>query len=176
MRAAHGVRPSPLQGMSYDCDAAQNHYSEIVLPVPDGPFAVTGKVAMRHMIADEDYVTNARIVISSRANGTRRAAPGAFGIHLLAVPARAAKLTDLPPDQTVELAQWEMAQGAQSDAWRVDSAQGGLPFAMRFDGARVATQLGAVVRSDALVPEAPVVRISCSTGEYLFTDLVVKPL
>lgn len=47
-------------------------------------------------------------------------------------------------------------------------------FTLSYDGSTVVVNLGKESRSFPLKVAEPVVRIVCSTGEFLFTDLAIK--
>ena len=49
------------------------------------------------------------------------------------------------------------------------------PFTLAYDGSQVVVSLGAETKSFPLKTSDPVVRITCSTGEFLFTDLAIRP-
>ena len=48
-------------------------------------------------------------------------------------------------------------------------------FTLSYDGSQVIVNLGNEAKSFPLKAAEPVVRIVCSTGEFLFTDLTIKP-
>ena len=48
------------------------------------------------------------------------------------------------------------------------------PFTLSYDGSKVTIILGPETRVLPLKLVEPVVRIVCSTGEFLFTDLTIK--
>lgn len=47
------------------------------------------------------------------------------------------------------------------------------PFTLSYDGSKVLVNLGAESKSFPLKTKDPVVRLVCSTGEFLFTDLTI---
>src|SRR3954471_2649321 len=52
-------------GITYDCDTAANHYSELVLPAPSGPFTVSGNVQLNALAEVTKYTPLARVQIAS---------------------------------------------------------------------------------------------------------------
>jgi hypothetical protein len=49
------------------------------------------------------------------------------------------------------------------------------PFTLSYDGSTVSVKLGNEAKSFPLKIADPVVRMVCSTGEFLFTDLTIRP-
>ena len=49
------------------------------------------------------------------------------------------------------------------------------PFTLAYDGSAVAVTVGNETRSFPLKIADPAVRIVCSTGEFLVTDLTISP-
>ena len=49
-----------------------------------------------------------------------------------------------------------------------------LPFTLACDGANVMVNIGGQSTKLALTTSNPVVKISCSTGEFLFTNLKIE--
>src|SRR5207249_2115180 len=54
-------------GMTYDCDTAANHFSELNLPAPGAPFIVTGTVQLTALAASATYIPIARVQIAASA-------------------------------------------------------------------------------------------------------------
>ena len=161
-------------GITYDCDTAANHFSELVLPAPAGPFTVTGTVQINALAAVTQYVPLARIQITSPS------APGAPATTSAEVLIEA-----LPADAKKNPTG---ASAVQFVGFRVDAQKEDLeplsalekagtpePFSLHFDGSQVAATIGKGSRTLPLKASAPVVRIVCSTGEFLITNLTISP-
>lgn len=77
-------------GITYDCDTAADHFSELALPTPSGSFTVSGNVRLMTLAGSKNYVSLARIHVASAT------VPGEFpkdyaGFSLSALPADAKK-------------------------------------------------------------------------------------
>jgi hypothetical protein len=162
-------------GITYDCDTAANHYSELVLPAPIGPFTVSGVVQLNALAEVSKYTPLARVQISSPSEPGQ--SPASFaGISVMALPADAQKTPTGSPaiqmvafnlkgkdDEIVPLSMLAKPGGPQS-------------FSLSFDGRNVSASIGNDRRTLPVKASAPVVRIVCSTGEFLFTNLMIQPL
>ncbi len=164
--------PAVAAGITYDCDTAADHFSELVLPATGASFVVSGSVQLRAVARSKTYVPLARIQIaSSSATG---ASPGAFaGFSLVAVPTDAKKASSDP----IQMLSYN-ANGMEDQALPLSlMAKAGTvqAFTLSYDGSRVTVNLGHEAKDFPLKAAEPVVRIVCSTGEFLFTDLTIKP-
>jgi hypothetical protein len=162
-------------GITYDCDTAANHYSELALPAPEGPFIVSGTVQLNALAPVSKYTPLARVWISSPTEPGQ--SPKSYaGISVMALPVDAQKSPSGSPaiqmiafnvngkeDEVVPLSLLEKPGGAKS-------------FNLSFRGGTVSASIGNEQRTLAVKSSAPVVRIVCSTGEFLFTNLSIQPL
>lgn len=159
-------------GITYDCDTAANHYSELVLPAPSGPFTVTGSVRMIRTAESSEYLPIARVQIGAPSDPGKSA--GAFaGFSLSALPAK----EQMPNGaNAVQMLSWN-ASGKEDEVLPLSmlTKPGTVqPFRLAYDGSKVSVSLGNEAKTLALRTGAPVVRIVCSTGEFLFTDVVIQ--
>src|SRR3954470_2925518 len=82
--------PATAAGIAYDCDTAPNHYSELVLPAPAGPFTVSGNVQLNALAEVTKYTPLARVQISSASEPGQ--SPDSFaGVSVMALPVDAQK-------------------------------------------------------------------------------------
>jgi hypothetical protein len=160
-------------GITYDCDTAANHYSELVLPAPARPFTVSGTVQLNALAEVTKYTPLARVQISSATNPGQSPASYA-GISVMALPADAQKTpTGSPAIQMVAF----NVSGKDDDVVPLSIlAKPGGPqaFSLSFDGRSVSAFIANERRMLSLKDSAPVVRIVCSTGEFLFTNLTIE--
>ena len=49
------------KGITYDCDTAANHFSELILPAGTGPFTVSGNVKLNALADVTKYAPIARV-------------------------------------------------------------------------------------------------------------------
>ena len=167
--------PAAAAGITYDCDTAADHFSELVLPSAGASFVVSGNVRINALAASKKYVPVARVQIASA--GAPGQSPETFaGFSLSALPANAKNA----PSGASAVQMLSYNSTGKTDELlplSVLTAVGTVqPFTLSYDGSQVAVNLGNEARSFPLKAAAPVVRIVCSTGEFLFTDLIVKPL
>ena len=162
------------EGITYDCDTAANHFSELVLPTMDGPFKVSGTVQLNALAASATYIPIARIQIASSAAPGQ--SPSAFaGFSLSALPADAKKTPSGAP--AVQMLSYNLA-GKEDELLPLSMmAKPGTvqPFKLSYDGSSVSVSLGNEAKSFPLRANGPVVRVVCSTGEFLITNLTIRP-
>lgn len=120
------------------------------------------------------YVPLARIQISSPSAPGQ--SPEAFaGFTLAALPADAKKTSS--GAAAVQMLSYN-ASGKEDELLPLSlmTKPGTIqPFTLAYDGSQVIVNLGTEAKSLPQKAAEPVVRIVCSTGEFLFTDLVIKP-
>lgn len=161
-------------GITYDCDTAADHFSELVLPSPGASFVVSGSVQLRALARSKTYVPLARIQIASA--GSPGQSPEAFAGFTLSALAADPKKTP-GGEAAIQMLSYNSA-GAKDEplplslTTRPGTVQ---PFTLSYDGSQVIVNLGKEARSFPLRAASPVVRIVCSTGEFLFTDLTIVP-
>ena len=174
MASAVGLpAPADAAGITYDCDTAANHYSELVLPTAAGPFTVSGTVRLIALAEVSKYTPLARVWIASASEPGQ--SPASFaGISVMALPADPQKTPTRSPaiqmvafnvngqdDDIVPLSMLAKPGGAQS-------------FSLSFNSGAVVASIGAERRTLRVSASEPVVRIICSTGEFLFTNLMIQ--
>jgi hypothetical protein len=161
-------------GILYDCDTAADHFSELALPAGSIPFSVSGKVQLNAIAPSKKFAAVARIQIASAAAPGQ--SPAAFaGFSLSALPADAQKTPS--GAAAVQMLSYNV-KGKDDDILplsmtdRLGTAQ---PFTLAYDGSAVSVTLGNETRSFPVKIAEPAVRIVCSTGEFLITDLTIAP-
>jgi hypothetical protein len=166
--------PAEATGITYDCDTAANHYSELVLPAVGGRFTVSGNVQLIALAEVSKYTPLARIQISSPSEPGK--SPASFaGVAVMALPADAKETStgsaaiqmvafnaNGKDDEIVPLSMLAKPGGTQS-------------FSLAFDAGMVVASIGNESRTLSVKTPEPVVRIVCSTGEFLFTNLIIQP-
>ncbi len=162
------------QGITYDCDTAANHFSELALPAGGASFTVSGNVKLNALAGSKDYVPLVRIQITSpTAPGQSPAVFGGFSLSALPVDSK-----KMPSgERAVQMLSWN-ATGKEDEILPMTmfTKPGTVqPFTLSYDGSNVSVTLGPESKSFPLKTAEPVVRIICSTGEFLLTDLVIKP-
>ena len=161
-------------GITYDCDTAANHFSELVLPAPSGSFTVSGMVQLNALAEASKYAPLARVQIAS-AFAPGQSPASYAGIAVLALPADARKTPSGSPaiqmvafsvtgkdDEIVPLSALARPGGVQA-------------FTLSFDGRNVSADIAAERRNFPISAPSSVVRFVCSTGEFLFTNVTIQP-
>lgn len=161
-------------GITYDCDTASQHFSELVLPAPSSPFTVTGNLQLRTIAEVKKWAPLGRVDISSAFQPG--ASPEAFaGFSMIALPIDKRKS---PTGEEVVQALKFTNRGAEDEMlpFSMLTKPGTVqPFKLTYSGSEVTVTLGEETRRFPLKTAEPVVRVICSTGEFLFTDLEIKP-
>ncbi|MFZ5793298.1 MAG: hypothetical protein ACRCS5_12350 [Sphingomonas sp.] len=160
-------------GITYDCDTAADHFSELSLPTSGVPFTVSGHVQMNALAKSKTYVPLARLQIASAV------APGEnpkdyVGFTLSALAADPKKTPT--GAAAVQMLAYNVS-GKDDDVLPHSVLEKPFllqTFRLSYDGSTVVVNLGKESKSFPLKVAEPVVRIVCSTGEFLFTDLAIK--
>lgn len=167
--------PAAPPGVTYDCDTAAGHFSELVLPAPTGTFTVTGNVQLMTLAEGSKYASMAKIQVASSSK------PGASpdrhaGFSLVALPVDPRKAKD--GQKAIQMLNYNV-QGKEDEVLPSSllTKPGTIqPFTLLYDGKNLTVGLGNETKKIELSAVDPVVRIVCSTGEFLFTDLAIAPL
>ena len=157
-------------GITYDCDTAADHFSELDLPAPPVPFTVTGSVRINATAGSDKYVPLARIQIAeASAPGQSPKAFAGFSLGALAKQTTSGV-------QAVQMLNYNIA-GKEDELlpFSLMTKPGTVqPFRLSYDGSTVSVNLGNEAKSFSVRTSQPVVRLICSTGEFLFTNLVIQ--
>lgn len=158
-------------GITYDCDTAPGHFSELVLPAPANHFRVSGNIKVNQVATHEKWAPMARVRI-----GSAPPAPGAplgvyGGLDLTAVPGKAVSVAA----NAVQLFTFQ-GSGTQDEPIRASFQPTGTaqPFQLSFDGRSIAVTIGSASRSYPVTIGNPVIQLVCSTGEFLLTDVQIE--
>ena len=160
-------------GIRYDCDTAANHFSELVLPVIPAPFIVTGKVKLMTLVASKDYVPMTQLAISSASDKPGPAEEDLAGFQYIIAPTARDKPPSLP-----FLAFVTQKAGGKDKATQIIAKPGDMEvaFTLLYDAADVTVIIDGHEKKFELKATRPVVRITCSTGEFLYSDLRIRPI
>lgn len=164
-------------GITYDCDTAVSHYSELRLPTPVGPFTVTGQLQVNQVPAFDKFAPITRLVIFSGNNAPGGDVPEAAGFSLNALPASTIDPKIKDKQLLVQFAQWNAIHGGKAEEFKpfgFARIGGKSPFTLKYDGEKIAITLGEETTILPLKVADPMVRIICSTGEFLYTDLRIE--
>ncbi|MEA3050696.1 MAG: hypothetical protein QOG84_2532 [Sphingomonadales bacterium] len=166
--------PAAAAGITWDCDTAADHFSELVLPAADPSFIVSGNVQLNVLAPSKKYVPVVRVQISSSsAPGTSPQASAGFSLTV--VPADPKKTPSGAPAIQM-LSYTSSGKDDESLPLSLMTKPGTVqPFTLSYDGSQVSVTLGNDVKILPLKVADPVVRIVCSTGEFLFTNLSITP-
>lgn len=159
--------------ITYDCDTASGHYSQLVLPAPAGAFTVSGSVQINQTYPNKTWIPIGRIKVGPPPPSPGAPQPAFGGIAFSALPGKAVSR----PEKFIQFLSFVTA-GKKEEILR-HSLQAMGP-AQRFTARATATEVTFTIGSESRtfpLPAGPKsVEIVCSTGEFLFTDLVVAPI
>ncbi|KTW12524.1 hypothetical protein [Sphingomonas sanguinis] len=160
------------KGISYDCDSAPGHFSELNLPVESVPFIVTGKVQVNTLAEHKTYIPSTKLTIApSTPAGQLPESYAGLTLVALAMDAKTPGAKPLP----VQMSGFT-ANGRDDDMLPhsvTDKLGVAQPFRLSYDGRQVAVTIGDDTKSFPLKTDAPMVQVMCSTGEFLYTDLQI---
>jgi hypothetical protein len=159
-------------GIRYDCDTAANHFSELLLPAGPAPFIVTGKVKLMTLAASKEYVPMTQLAIGSASDKPGPADSDIAGFEYLVAPTDKGKSPSLS-----FLAFVTRKAGKEKDMQIVAKpSDAEVAFTLFYDGADVTVTIDGHEKKYELKATRPVVRITCSTGEFLYSDLLIRPV
>ncbi|MCW2391841.1 MULTISPECIES: hypothetical protein [unclassified Sphingobium] len=163
------------RGITYACDTAPGHFSELTFPVPEGSVTVSGKMKLLNIAKDSKWAPLARVHFMA-ASPPGQSSGDQAGFILKALLASKVGLKTRDRNAVVQYLQWDEFHGGQEVEHQLFGIAEDAPvydFSLTFDGQSVVgTIAGEETRIAFAVPD-PVVRIVCSTGEFLFTDLKI---
>ncbi|WP_420136252.1 hypothetical protein [Sphingomonas sp.] len=165
--------PAGAAGITYDCDTAAEHWSELNLPADRRGFSVTGNVQLSMLAASKTFVPTVRIQVAESSPPGKPSAHYA-GFSLGALPVGERKT---PAGQTATQMLSYNVSGKDDEVLPMSMLvnPGAVqPFSMVYDGSSLAVTI-VESKSFPLKLTDPVVRIVCSTGEFLITDLTITP-
>jgi hypothetical protein len=158
-------------GITYDCDTAADHFSDLVIPAGSVPFKVTGRVKLMTIAASKAFVPMTRLTISNASDQPGASNEGGAGFELMIAPVHNGK----PPTLAmISSTTQEKGKDVVSKVLNMPAAPEAA-FSLTYDGAAVTLDVDGHDAQLAFVAARPVVRIMCSTGEFLYTDLAVHP-
>jgi len=171
---ALSAAPAAAAGITYDCDTAADHFSELVLPSGSVPFTVSGNVKLNTLAGSKKFVPVTRVqIVDPAAPGQQPSAAAGFSLGALPMDAKKS-----PTGEAVVQMISYSVNGKDDEflPMSVMTKPGTVqPFVLTYDGSTVAVTLGKETKSIPMKAAAPALRIMCSTGEFLFTDLTVAP-
>lgn len=166
--------PAGAAGIIYDCDTAADHYSELALPAGAAAFSVSGNVRLNQTAPSKKFVPLTRVQVASAF--TPGQAPVSYaGFTLSTLPADARKTPS--GASVVQMLSYEAA-GKDDDIVlesMLDKPGEVQHFTLAYDGSNLSLKIGSRSKTIPLRVTDPIVRIICSTGEFLFTDLIITP-
>lgn len=155
-------------GISYDCDTAPDHVSQLVLPTGAPRFSVTGKLKLMNVATSKEYAPMTRLSVSQASDQPEPSQEGWAGFELLAAPGKGKQ----PPISFLQLSSRAAGSAVKNDLIGRPSGNE-VSFALTFDGSSVAVEVDGQHRTLPFTASGPVVRIACSTGEFLYSQLVI---
>jgi hypothetical protein len=167
---------TPQTGILYDCDTAADHFSELVLPAPSGGFVVSGQIQVNQVPEIGKYIPLARLSVAQPA------APGGspsdqIGFKLTVMPAKMIDPKIKDDKLLVQFLNWDERTGGNNQEHPLfGMAHSGdkLPFTLTYGNGKVSVHIAGQDKDFPIRTDHPVVRLVCSTGEFLFTNLRIE--
>jgi len=165
------AQDSAAAGTRYDCDTPANRFSDLTIPAGRPPFVVTGRVRAASAARSDQFVPLTRLVISSTA-GTGATSEGWAGFEYAVFPDTAA-----PAQRGPQLGFTLRAAGGANSAQPAGAPSGReVAFSLLYDGVGVLAIVDGKARKMPFTVAAPAIKIVCSTGEFVYSDLRISPV
>jgi hypothetical protein len=173
--------PTPVlaqqAGITYDCDTAADSFSELVLPAPQAAFVVSGRVQLNRIAKIGKYTPLTRLTVSASTPVPGQSPDDWAGFELSAFPTKSLGLkikTDKPVLQFLTWDERAAGQKKPHDPLGPLDYADSLPFTLTYDGAVLVGKIGDQEQRMAIAVKNPLVRLVCSTGEFLYTNLRIE--
>ena len=166
-------------GITYDCDTAADNFSELVLPTPEGHFTVTGRVRLNKIAKINKYVPLTRLLVSETPAAPGQTPDDWAGFQISAFPEKSLGIKGKTSDAVLQFLKWDQltaGKSAPNDPLVLSNYKDNLPFTLTYNGDHVVTQIGDQQRRIPINIKHPVVRIICSTAEFLYTNLKIDKI
>lgn len=163
--------------ITYDCDTAASHFSELVLPAPAGSFTVTGQLQVNQLPPFDKFAPITRLMVVPGNIVPGGSVADTAGFSLNALPAKMVDKSVTDDKLMLQFVNWNATHNNKAEDFKpFGFAKAGdkLPFTLTYDGAAVTLSVAGEKTSLPLKVADPMVRIVCSTGEFLYTDLRIE--
>ncbi|HVR91083.1 MAG TPA: hypothetical protein VHG29_08340 [Novosphingobium sp.] len=156
------------KGVTYDCDTAAGHFSELSLPASPA-FTVSGHLQILNLAQSKQYAPLARLTVSNATDVVGPSSEGWAGFEFMNLPGNKGLSTGF-------LESTSLAKGGtkQNTVLGIASSRD-VAFSLTFSGNSVRMNIDGHENSIPFNADRPIVRISCSTGEFLFYDMEIVP-
>ncbi|MHA6770129.1 hypothetical protein [Sphingobium ummariense] len=174
---ASAASAAQTSGITYDCDTAADHFSELVLPVPDGAFLVSGHLQVNQIPPVGKYVPLTRISVAQAPGSPGQPATDLAGFVLTALPAKMIDPKSKDSKLVVQFLKWDERtnnSAKEHDPFGVAAVGEKLDFSLAFSAGTVTARIAGQEQRFTLNAPTPIVRLICSTGEFLYTDLKIE--
>lgn len=173
----HAGAAMAAPAITYDCDTAASHFSELVLPTPAGSFTVTGQLQVNQLPLFDKFAPITRLMVVPGNIAPGSSAADLAGFSLNALPAKMVDKSVKDDKLMLQFVNWNATHDHKAEDFKpFGFAKAGdkLPFTLTYDGAAVTLSVAGEKTSIPLIVADPMVRIVCSTGEFLYTDLRIE--
>ncbi|QHD67868.1 hypothetical protein GS397_13035 [Sphingobium yanoikuyae] len=158
--------PCAAQTFTYDCDTPGGHFSKLE-NVANGPdYAITGEVDPRRLYGGSDWLPTALISLNS-ADGRQQ-----VGIRLLANRPE----TEDARQGVVRFVTYQKVDSApqEGEALATVSLGTAVPFSLMLTEGEAIVKVGTVEKRLSFKRgDKPLARVTCSSGEFVFTNLAM---
>lgn len=173
----HAGAAMAAPAITYDCDTAASHFSELVLPAPGNSFTVTGQLQVNQLPPFDKHAPITRLMVMPGDIVPGGDIPNWAGFSLNALPAKMVDKSVKDDKIMLQFLNWNAAHDRKTEDFKpFGFAKAGdkLSFTLTYDGAAVTLSVAGEKTSIPLKVADPMVRIVCSTGEFLYTDLRIE--
>lgn len=162
--------------IAYSCDTRANYYSELILPTPEGNFVISGKVQVSDVPKVGKWAPLTRIQIAQSSKKEDDLTDLA-GFVFAALPARIADRSIKDKNKIIRFVTWD-EKSAGSDKphenIRLEDAGEIFEFSLAISGTEIKGSFADKEQTMYLHASDPVIRIVCSTGAFVYTELTIE--
>jgi hypothetical protein len=153
--------------ITYDCDTAANHYSELTFPASRS-FAASGKIRLLTMAPSKEYAAIARIVLTNDVPVPGPSDEDWAGFSF-------SNIATFKPAVPGLLQTTNRKKGAKAEETTLGIASASeIAFRLSYDGALVSLEVDGHRSATPFAAHTPALKIVCSTGEFLIHDLMIE--
>lgn len=153
--------------ITYDCDTAANHYSELTFPASSS-FVASGKIRLLTIAQSREYAAMARIVLTNDVPVPGPSDEDWAGFSF-------SNIATFKPAVPGLLRTTDRKRGAKAIETTLGIASAPeIEFRLSYDGTTVSLEVDGHRSATPFAAHSPALKIVCSTGEFLIHDLVIE--
>ena len=168
---------APKGGITYDCDTASGHFSELDLPAPGDTLRVTGRIQANQIAPADKWSPIARVALAQTADPAGKTPSDLAGFVLYAFYRKDIDPKTTDPKAKVQMVKWDERSADKSkdhEFFGMAAFGETLDFSIALAKGTATVKIGGEEHAFALNAPDPMLRVICSTGEFLITDLRIE--